>query len=314
MTQNQTDFTTPNAESAVLRRLAVFRKNGFFGHDTRGAVVERATTAKDYSQVFRFVHDTYVQCGWVRPQSSRLRMRPWDFSPDTAVFMAKHAGEVVGSLIVVGDTPELGLPVDWGFSDITNNLRGKGRSLAEMGVQIVAPAFRRGSLLTELQRCAFAHLSYKGYTDLLTIVTPVQRHFMEIIDLHTLCEPRRWNPSLDDLVVLVAGDRPSFDARMAARSDEASLDDFRFRFLVSENPYVSQVPQWDAQSLALFEEPSSLRLLASECPELWNNASPSEVRTMQRILNRAPLRQFKGAHSSPTQRLKATSNAEIHHV
>lgn len=290
MTQQQTDYTTPNPQEAVMRRLAVFRKNGFFSDNTRGAVVRRATSAADYAQVFRFVHDTYVQCGWVCPQTSGLRIRPWDLCPTTAVFMAKHEGKVVGSLIVVGDTPDLGLPVDLAFADITNELRSPGRSLAEMSVQIVAPAFRRGSLLTELQRCAFAHMAHKGYSDLLAIVSPVQRHFMEIVDLHTLTEPRRWHPNLEDLVVLVAGDRPSFDARMtSASSRKGSLDDFRCRFLVSENPYVDQVPQWDTEALALFEEPADLRDLAFECLELWQTATSSERRTMARHLGGSPL-------------------------
>lgn len=285
MTQLPTTYTTRNTEDVVMRRLAVFRKNGFFSDDTRGAVVRRATNATDYAQVFRFVHDTYVQCGWVRAQTSGLRIRPWDLCPTTAVFMAKHEGKVVGTLIVAGDTPDLGLPMDWAFSDITNERRGPGRSLAEMGVQIVAPPFRHGSLLTELQRCAYAHLTHKGYTDLLAIVSPVQRHFMEIIDLHTLTEPRRWNPHLEDVVVLAAGDRPEFEARTKSASlKKGSLDDFRFRFLISENPYVGMMPQWDAEALGLFEEPSTLRNLASECLELWHSASPSELRAMVRHL------------------------------
>jgi hypothetical protein len=281
----QNTFTTSNTEEVILRRLGVFRKNGFFGEDTRGARIRRATSANDYANVFRFVHDTYVQCGWVRPDPSRLRIRPWDLCPTTAVFMAEFEGTVVGSLVVVGDTPDLGLPVDPAFSDVTNSLRGPLRSLAEMGVQIVAPAFRRGSLLTELQRCAYAHLSHKGYTDLLTIVSPVQRHFMEIIDLHSLTEPRRWNPALDDLVVLVAGDRPAFEERLATTSlEQGSLDEFRHRFLISENPYVDQVSTWDTLALQMFEEPRELRELASGYLNLWYGASLAELRAIARHL------------------------------
>jgi hypothetical protein len=278
-----------NSEEAVLRRLEVFRKNGFFGQDTRGARIRRAISARDYFKVFRFVHDTYVQCGWIRPSVSALRIRPWDLCPSTAVFLAEFEEKVVGSLIVVGDTPDLGLPIDNAFRDVTDSLRGPGRSMAEMGVQIVAPAFRRGSLLTELQRCAYAHLAYSGYTDLLTIVSPVQRHFMEIMGLRTLSEPRRWSPGLEDLVVLVAGDRPSFERQVTAQGvAPGSLDDFRCRFLMTENPYTERVASWDAQADDLFEDPSELCELAAQCFDLWNSATPREQRVLARHVGAFP--------------------------
>lgn len=278
-----------NSEETVLRRLEVFRKNGFFGQDTRGARIRRAVSAQDYSKVFRFVHDTYVQCGWIRPSVSELRIRPWDLCPSTAVFLAEFEEKVVGSLIVVGDTQELGLPIDSAFRDVTDSLRRPGRTLAEMGVQIVAPAFRRGSLLTELQRCAYAHLAYRGYTDLLTIVSPVQRHFMELMALRTLTEPRRWNPGLEDLVVLVAGDRPSFERKVTAQSVvPGGLDDFRCRFLVTENPYTERVAAWDAGASDLFEEPVELCELAAQSFDLWQSATPREQRVLARHLGVFP--------------------------
>jgi hypothetical protein len=205
------------------------------------------------------------------------------------VFIAEFNDNVVGSLIVVGDTPDLGLPIDIAFSDITNSLRGPGRSLAEMGVQIVAPAFRRGSVLTELQRCAYAHVSHNGHTHPLTIVTPVQRHFMEMINLHTMTEPRRWDPKLDDLVVLVGGDTLEFEKRvMAPDAALGELDDFRRRFLISENPYTERVADWDAQAQKLFEEPQKLLEVASKCYELWSCAKPHELRAMVRNLGADP--------------------------
>src|SRR5690349_15279258 len=92
------------------RKLGLLKRTGLFGDDLKGCTIERACSAEDLRQAYRLVHDVYLGTGFIHPVPSGMRLRIYETTAETATFIAKFEGRVVGVLSVVEDSPDLGLP------------------------------------------------------------------------------------------------------------------------------------------------------------------------------------------------------------
>jgi hypothetical protein len=132
-------------------------------------------------EAYRLVHDAFVEEGLVEANPRRLRIRPYELVPDTATFIAKSAGRVIGVMSVVPDSSDLGLPSDRVFGAELGRLRQAGRKVVEITNLAVAPDFRRTSVFLELSRAVTAHVVEHGFDDGFVAVSPKHVLYFEQI-------------------------------------------------------------------------------------------------------------------------------------
>ena len=98
----------------------------------RKIIVKVASTAEEWEQAFRLVRQNYLDSGYEPPSTKLLRFTLFHALPETTVFIAKLADEVVGTFTLVPDNRPLGLPLEGLYEDEVEELRRQGRHLAEV--------------------------------------------------------------------------------------------------------------------------------------------------------------------------------------
>jgi hypothetical protein len=160
------------AADGERRRLRRLLGGGLLEPPAGGISVSRAFRRAELLEAYRLVHDAFVEEGLLEANPRRLRVRPYELVPDTATFIAKSAGRVIGVMSAVPDSSDLGLPSDRVFGAELEPLRRAGRKLVEISNLAVAPDFRRTSAFLELSRAVTAHLIEHGFDDVFVAVSP----------------------------------------------------------------------------------------------------------------------------------------------
>lgn len=255
------------------KRLSRLMRQGFFGSDTRSAVIRRAVTADELEAAYRLVHDCFTERNRMAPAPGGLRMRLWEALPDTATFIACVDGRIVGVHSLVMSTPELGLPSDAIFRDEIDVLRmgpnpmesGNGRIVCEATNLAIAPAYRNSAVATELMRCLFAHALMVGCGELIAAVSPGHRRFYELLGFETISAVRSGPAEGAAPVVLMRVNVTNLVDRVSAADDDSDgVTLFIKCRCLAANPYREQVHLWDAEARTLFAEPEELRRLFIE--------------------------------------------------
>ncbi len=267
------------------KRLALLMRLGFFGSDTRSAVITRAVTVDELEAGYRLVHDCFVERGRIEPAPSGLRVRLWEALPEMATFVATVDGKVVGVQGLVTDSPGLGLPSDAAFRDEIDVLRmgpwptrsRNGRVVCEATNQAIAPAYRHSAVATELMRCLFAHALMVGCGELITAVSPGHSRFYELLGFETIGAVRSDSAQTDDPVVAMRVNIADLVNRAAEADDDSDGATLfiKCRCLAS-NPYREKVRQWEAAAQAVFADPQGLRRLFVEASGLLRRCSEEE--------------------------------------
>jgi len=202
----------PVAESSRnrVRKLNLLRRSGLFGDDTKGAVIERASSFEDLSQAFRLVHDVYLNRKYIHPEPSGMRVRLFEALAENATFVAKKEGRVVGVLSMVGDSADLGLPSDSVFRRELDERRARGARLCELTNQVVADEFRKTAVPAELMRCALAHGMSRGYREGVAVVCPSHNGFYDMMGFREIGTQRSYSDTIDEPVVALALDFETF--------------------------------------------------------------------------------------------------------
>ena len=251
--------STPVTSRRVARRkLALLKQAGLFGRDTKGATVYRACTAKDLRQAYRLVHDVFLGTGYMRPEPSGIRLRMYETLSETATFIAKKNGQVVGVLSVVGDTPDLGLPSDAAFKPELDALRATGGRICELTNQAVAEGYRKSAVPTELMRCAVAHGMKAGYRESVATVSPGHKGFYEMVGFRSLGTLRSYSTKLHDPVVALTMDLDQY------RCPPSNIDEtgkFLHHLGGAGNQYLGLVSDWTRQAARQFRDPELLQEL-----------------------------------------------------
>ena len=265
------------------RRMKLLERMGCFGPLPAGVKIYRASTLSDLCEAYRLVYDNFLKLGYILPNSSSMRIRLFEAMPETATFVAKANGKIVGVTSVVIDTPELGLPADKAFKPEIDNLRRKGRIICEGTNWIITPEYRRTPVMTELMRCCFAHAVANHCTDLLADITPTHKSFYELMDFKTIGSERSSSPDLDDPVVLV--DLPIAET-LENVADLGIEDDFDLAyvkvFYVDNNPYSNQIDTWASQAEAAFRNPVFLRKFFLDRTDFLDTCTPEELQIIAR--------------------------------
>lgn len=283
-TQNETATASPrktntHERSPADRKLELLQRTGLFGTDTRGASIERAYTLKDLREAYRLVHQIYLGTGYLSPEPAGLRLRIYETTSETATFVAKKDGRVVGVLSVVGDSPDLGLPSDSAFGEELDNLRAKGLRLCEVTNQAVEEPYRKSAVPTELMRCAIAHSVKAGYHVGVVSVSPSHHGFYDLMGFRRLGSERSYSKKIHDPVVALSMDIDQW--RQPAKSSSAA-EQFMHHFAAVANPFLTEVSNWAKQAVKHFLNPELLEQLFVADRNFLSECSPAELSILQR--------------------------------
>jgi ribosomal protein S18 acetylase RimI-like enzyme len=265
--------------TAADRKLSLLRKNGLFGEDLKGCTIERACTADDLRQAYRLVHDVFFSRGFISPDPSRMRVRIYETTPETATFVAKMDGRVVAVLSVVEDSPDLGLPSDGAFKEELDELRRAGRRLCEITNQAVAIEYRKSAVPTELMRCAIAVSLTQGFHEAIASVSPGHNGFYDLLGFRQIGSARNYSEEVEDRVIALSMDIDQY------RSWEPSLDtaaQFIRQFLTEENHFLTLVSDWAEEARRHFLNPDLLRHLFVLERNFLERFAPDELVVLHR--------------------------------
>ena len=265
--------------SVADRKLGLLQRIGLFGTDTRGASIERAYTLEDLREAYRLVHHVYLGTGFLHPEPAGMRLRIYETTSETATFVAKKDGRVVGVLSVVGDSSDLGLPSDTAFRVELNELRAKGTRLCEVTNQAVDEAYRKSAVPTELMRCAIAHSVKAGYHVGIVSVSPSHHGFYDLMGFRRLGTERSYSEKIHDPVVALSMDINQW--RQPATSSCAA-EQFMHHFAAVANPFLTQVSDWAKQAVRHFLNPELLEQLFVADRNFLSECSPAELSILQR--------------------------------
>jgi len=272
----QTSVESSVATKRADRRVALLRRMGLFGDGLAEVAIARATTMDDLAGAYGLVHDAFVDQGYIERDWTGLRMRPYEALPETATFIARHHGDVIGVSGLITDSSDLGVPSDHVFGDEIEAIRGSRRIVCEITNQAVSTAWRGTTVATELMRCLYAHALAIGCTDLICVVNPGHAKFYGLIGFSQIGDVRSYSDVADDPVVLMHA------ANIAHRFDgiapsESNAEGFLRKFYVDENHYRRYVESWDMVAERLFLDPVGLHELFVTRSRLLEKCSGSEL-------------------------------------
>ena len=292
-------------ERRSARRLARLTRAGLFGTNTHGAIIEQASTFHDLQQAYRLVHDVYVESGYIRPDTSGIRLRMFEASPDEATFVAKIEGRVVGVVSVAADSVALGLPSDTCFKEVLDELRAQGARLSEMTNQAVAAEYRKSGIATELMRCAAAHVIRGQFDENVAVISPNHAAFYKILGFREIGTPRSYSDTVYDPVVALSTGLDQYRKPVPDPGDETRC--FVQNFMADGNPFMAQVEQWARAAAAHFRDSQLLRQLFISETAFITQCSKEDLAFLKRIWGRRPFNSVTGR--SLFTRAKAWSSA-----
>ncbi len=266
------------ADSRRQRKLALFRRAGLFGGNMLGAIIERATSFEDLRAAYALVHTTFVHSGYIHEHQSGIRLRINEANPDMATFVAKVGSNVVGTISILPDSTELGLPSDSAFKNELNELRASGARLCEVTNQSVAVQFRKSAIATELIRCAMAHVLATGFDETIAAVSPSHQGFYEVLNFRQVGTQRSYSGKIHDPVVALSMNVEQY------RDLESNLDEtaqFVHDFMARMNPFRDCVQLWILQARECFNNPKQLRKLFVTNTGLISKCSALELKMLR---------------------------------
>lgn len=263
--------------SVTERKLALLKRAGLFGHNVKGCTIKRACTADDLRQAYRLVHDVYLATGFIAPDPSGMRVRIYETTAETATFVAKVDGKVVGVLSVVEDSPDLGLPSDCVFKTELDALRRKGRRLCEVTNQVVAEDYRKSAVSTELMRCAIAVSLTQGHHEAIASVSPSHNGFYELLGFRQIGSQRSYSQTIEDPVIAVSMDIDQYRQPTCGLTATAQ---FMRQFLLDGNQFLSWVAGWAQEARRRFLDPNLLKQLFVTEKNILACCSAEELRIL----------------------------------
>lgn len=112
---------------------------------------KKAKTKEEYYSCFKLLHDIYVDCGYMEKNDQSSRIIPNHYDPLTKVCMAYD--EISSDVIFTGSIfidYKFGLPLDSLFNYELNELRNKGKRIAEIGCLASNKLYRKNNKLIPL--------------------------------------------------------------------------------------------------------------------------------------------------------------------
>ena len=146
-------------------------------------------TAHDLINIYRLVHDAYVERGYIEPRSDgQLVLYPHlDHIPETTVLIAEQDGQIVGTNSLTVDSPR-GLPSDEDFKKECDNIRAERRKLAGSWRLCTRTGFRdeRSIVMELIARTVQMTLENKIETCVFTVHPRHARVYEKLLNMQTV--------------------------------------------------------------------------------------------------------------------------------
>ena len=140
--------------------------------DSKEIVVREATGQDELQAIFRLRYKSYLRKGYIPSNPDGIMLDEWDELSTTTHFVAMENGQVIGAVRVVIDSTK-GLPMDRVFPEVINQLRKRGRKLAEASTLVVAEvqSGSRRKLWVKLCKALWEEAEARRIDDLCIAVT-----------------------------------------------------------------------------------------------------------------------------------------------
>lgn len=138
-----------------------------------------AESKQELEDCFRILHDAYVGSGFMKPDTSGMRITEYHALPTTTTLCAKYDGRVVGTISMIREGV-FGFPLQAIFD--LEAVRTKGGNIAEISALAVHPEFRKtgGAILFPLMK--FMHQYCVEYFDTRHLVIAVNPEKIELYE------------------------------------------------------------------------------------------------------------------------------------
>lgn len=139
-----------------------------------------AQSKSEMHEVFKIRYKAYVTQGYIRSNDSGMLSDKFDSLPNSIAFLAVYRGKPFGTMRLVIDSDECGLPMDQeNFSQDINHLRNQGRKLAEVcKLACLKDNLPKENLLS-IQKIMLIHAFRNQVNDLVITVIPKHASFYE---------------------------------------------------------------------------------------------------------------------------------------
>jgi len=287
------------------RRMKLLERMGYFGSLPPNVRISRAITLEDICGAYQMVYDNFLKMGYILKNESGMRVRLFEAVPETATFIAKVNGKIIGVTSAIIDSPDLGVPADKTFRQEIDELRRNGGKICEGTNWVIDPEYRRTNVMPELMRTCFAHSLMAGCNAMLATISPGHQSYYKIICFDTVGSERSSSPEIDDPVILQLNSYDKFFARWeAVQPDEQSDDAVVTNFFIGDNPYYEKVKQWASVAEPAFLDTILLRRLFAGHGNFLNECNEEE---REKLRHRWGDGLFREVQENPTTKKRRAS-------
>lgn len=305
---NGTQFPTVRLRTPTdaERRLAIFHRRGMFRDGDHNTKYQRATAAGDLEAAFSLVHDVFVEKNFILPRPSGMRIRIFETSSELAMFVGKVRGEIVGTIGLVVDSEDMGLPSDRVFESELDALRRTGKTVCEVTNFAILAPYRKGPMCTELMRCALAQAWTTRCNYMVCSVSPQQREFYEFIGFYQIGTERSYSDKVDDPVINMCWDLDRMrDLWQNVDSYGNPMDTFWKEYCVVSNPYIGRIDRWNAQAKVTFANKYDLLNLFTKCRDFFEECTKEQLAIVRKHLGASFDAIYSGACGASEGRFEA---------
>lgn len=282
ISSQQVPVISPTNGNGKSRRMKLLERQGCFRNGTTSITVQRASTVEDLHDAYKLVYDCFLEKGYIFPNPSRLRMRPFEALPETATFVAKADNRIAGVTSIVMDSPGLGLPSEKPYPKEIETTRHSSRTLCEITNLAIDPDYRRTNILTELIRCYIAHFLAIGCDYAIASISPGHRSFYELLGFETIGNRTSYSNDIDDPVILVQLSMETLMNKLEqVHVDEENDWAVLKHYYMDSSPYHHQMESWIDDARNSFADPVFLRKLFVEHSNLLRDCNSSELEVIR---------------------------------
>ncbi len=243
----------------------------------------QALSTEDQAAAAALVHDMYVRRGITAADPSGLRVTPYTLHPETAVFVAKRAGKVIGTLSIVADSP-IGVPMDKIYGSEIATLRERGRRVAEVGALALAAEERGQGIVHLLNKAMLDHARRRLLDDLVISVHPDAEDLYRGTLMFTRMGEVKLYPGLkkSGLAVPLRLDlHTAFSRMQKAYAGRGGFNAYEF-YSATDRPEIKVPRAWDLGASRASRAKVAGRLLLLR-PETWSEATRAQREEFARV-------------------------------
>ncbi len=140
-----------------------------------------ARTRSELTGAFTLLQRRYTDAGLSATSRMAMRVMPYHLWPHTQVFVALRSNQVIGTVSLVRDAPDHGVPMESAYGDTIRRLRGDAVPFAEVCSLSVQspPGESTGNIFGQLTRLMMFHARHVGLDTLVAVVHPRHQKFYQ---------------------------------------------------------------------------------------------------------------------------------------